>query len=92
MVRSDCGHRLSCFDLLALFALPKAIWTIALGYLLIEGFEAFSNRQILNLAIFATLDALSSINTARLDTVFPLVAGACLRVLTEHPIACFWLR
>ena len=36
-----------------------AIWSIALGYLLIEGLEAFSNRQILNLAIFATLYALA---------------------------------
>jgi len=60
MVRSDCGHRWSRFDLLALFALRMAIWTIALGYLLIEGLEAFSNRQILNLAIFATLYALST--------------------------------
>ena len=60
MVRLDCGHRWSRSDRLALFALRMAIWSIALGYLLIEGLEAFSNRQILNLAIFATLNALAT--------------------------------
>ena len=60
MVRTTSGHRWSRFELLALFALRSAIWTIALGYLLIEALETFSNRQILNLAIFATLYALAT--------------------------------
>ena len=43
-----------------LFAVRCAVWIIALGYLLIEALEAVTNRQILNLAIFATLYAVAT--------------------------------
>ena len=63
---------------LVLWAVRCAVWLIALGYLLIEALEAVTNRQIINLAIFATLYALATyqLSTARLLFSMRRMAGS----------------
>ena len=63
---------------LVLWAARCAVWLIALGYLLIEALEAVTNRQIINLAIFATLYALATyqLSTARLLFSMRRMAGS----------------
>ena len=63
---------------LVLWAARCAVWLIALGYLFIEALEAVTNRQIINLAIFATLYALATyqLSTARLLFSMRRMAGS----------------